>query len=401
MKRVNRCIYAAIGVAALFFSGIVYAWSVLSVPIAAQFPEWTKAQLSMTFTITMIFFCVGCTSGGFMIKNIKAGILIACSAVLYLRGFYATSEVRSPVSLYLGFGVVCGFASGLSYNAVMGTVGKWFPDKQGLISGILLMGFGISSFITGKVFQALTAAQPENWRRVFIWFGFAAAAVMIATAFFIKKPDSDFRLPEAEQKKISSGEAEITTAEMLKKPCFWLYYVWAVLLSAAGLALVSQASGVVLEVDEDISASTLATAVGIISVANGAGRVILGWAYDRFGRGLIMQTVNIAFIACALVLALAIRLDSFALMIAGFVLGGLAYGGVTPTNSAFISSYFGMKNYPLNFSMINTNLIIASFGSTVAGALYDAAESYFSTCMMIFTLATIGIFFSWRINYKK
>ena len=39
--------------------------------------------------------------------------------------------------LYVGFGVVCGLASGFSYNAVLGTVGAWFPDKQGLVSGIL------------------------------------------------------------------------------------------------------------------------------------------------------------------------------------------------------------------------------------------------------------------------
>ena len=75
----------------------------------------------------------------------------------------------------------------------------------------------------------------------------------------------------------------------------------------------------------------------------------------------------------------------------GFVLGGAAYGGVTPTNSAFISSYYGMKNYPLNFSIINCNLLIASFGSTVAGALYDSTGSFRSTVVMILVCAAVGI----------
>ena len=54
--------------------------------------------------------------------------------------------------LYLGFGVLCGLGAGFAYNAVMSTMSAWFPDKQGLISGILLMGFGLSAFIVGKIF---------------------------------------------------------------------------------------------------------------------------------------------------------------------------------------------------------------------------------------------------------
>ena len=54
----KRWIYAAVGVMVLLLAGMVYAWSVLSSPIGAYFPEWSKAQLSLTFTICMGFFCV-------------------------------------------------------------------------------------------------------------------------------------------------------------------------------------------------------------------------------------------------------------------------------------------------------------------------------------------------------
>ena len=72
-----------------------------------------------------------------------------------------------------------------------------------------------------------------------------------------------------------------------------------------------------------------------------------------------------------------------------FVLGGLAYSGVTPTNSAFCRAYFGPGHYPVNFPLINTNLIFASFGSTVSGALYDAGGSYNSTFFLIIGLAAV------------
>ena len=84
--------------------------------------------------------------------------------------------------------------------------------------------------------------------------------------------------------------------------------------------------------------------------------------------------------------------------IIGFVLGGLAYSGVTPTNSAFCRAYFGPAHYPVNFPLINSNLIFASFGSTVSGALYDAGGSYNSTFFLIIGLAAAGILCSLAIS---
>ena len=152
MKQLNRWVYAIVGIIVLLLVGMVYAWSVMSKSIAVAFPEWTMGQLSLTFTITMAMFCVGCLLAGILAKKVKSRIYIILAAVLLLCGFLLTSVTTSLPMLYLGFGVLCGMGAGFSYNAVMSTMSAWFPDKQGLISGILLMGFGLSSFIIGKIF---------------------------------------------------------------------------------------------------------------------------------------------------------------------------------------------------------------------------------------------------------
>ena len=320
---------------------------------------------------------------------------------MFLAGFLLSSRIRTLAGLYVSFGVVCGLASGLAYSAVMGTVGKWFPDKQGLISGVLLMGFGISSFLIGKIYQVLTPETVGAWRRSFQVLGVVTAAVLAVCGFFMEKPSADFVPPAAAVRKkgfVNPVAMETPAAVMVKRPAFWLYYLWAVLLSAAGLALVSQASGIAMEVGPEVSAGTIATVVGLISVFNGIGRVIMGGMFDRVGRGATMQMVNVLFILTGAVLAAALRAGSFAVLVAGFVLGGLAYGGVTPTNSAFVSSYYGMENYPQNFSIVNTNLIVASFGSAIAGALYDATRSYMMIYLMICALAALGILASLAIG---
>ena len=83
MKQVNRWFYAILGVAILFFAGVVYAWSVMSGPIALEFSEaagktgadvWSTANVSLAFTIVMIFFCVGCLAGGFLAAKVSARV---------------------------------------------------------------------------------------------------------------------------------------------------------------------------------------------------------------------------------------------------------------------------------------------------------------------------------------
>ena len=87
MKQLNRWVYAIVGVIVLLFAGLVYAWSVLSTPIAAEFTSWTKAQLSMTFTIVMILFCIGSLLCGLLSGKLSAKMSVRIGAVLFLLGF--------------------------------------------------------------------------------------------------------------------------------------------------------------------------------------------------------------------------------------------------------------------------------------------------------------------------
>ena len=399
MKQLNRWVYAIVGVIVLLFAGLVYAWSVLSTPIAAEFTGWTKAQLSLTFTLVMILFCIGSLLCGLLAGKLSAKNAVRVSAVLFLAGFFIASRCQSPITLYLGFGLLCGLASGLAYNGVMSTMVKWFPDKPGLISGVLLMGFGGGSFLIGKLYQAWTPAGIGGWRTSFVALGIICCVVLAVCSFFFVAPGADFTVPAGKSgRAVAAPREDIKPAVMLKRPAFWLYYVWAIAVSAAGLALISQASGVVWEASADQTAASVATIVGLISICNAVGRVLFGGMYDKFGRSLSMQLVNGLFILTSVVLLLAMSSRSVVVVIIGFVIGGLAYSGVTPTNSAFCRAYFGPTSYPVNFPLINSNLIFASFGSTISGALYDASGSYSSTFFLIIGLAVAGILCSLAIS---
>ncbi len=404
MKKMNRWAYAVIGVVTLLFAGLIYAWSVMSKSIAASRPDWTATQVSLTFTIVMALFCTGGLIAGLLSKKINPKLYIIASGVFFAAGFFIASLTGdSPALLYIGFGVICGLGAGFAYNTVLSTMSQWFPDKQGLISGILLMGFGLSSFIIGKVYAAVTPSDgSDQWKMTFRILGIVVLVVMLVCFNFFVKPSEDYKVPGAAAKKVVKEPAlDIPPTQMVKKPAFWLYYIWAILLSAAGLVLVSQASGIATQVGPNVSDGNIATVVGLISILNGIGRVIFGAIFDKKGYRVAMILDMIVMIVGALVLILALSTGNFLFIVLGFLIGGLAYGGVMPTNSAIISDFFGRTNYPVNYSLINTNLIIASFASTIAGKLYDASQSYMAPVMMMIGVTVVGFIVSLGIRRPK
>lgn len=355
MNKNYRWIYAISGVVILVFAGLIYAWSVLSGPIAADYPEWSKGSLSLTFTLAMSFFCLGGLAAGLLSKKLNERYILTASALLLFSGFEIVSYMHSLGMLYLGFGVCAGFGAGLSYNTVMSSVTKWFPDRKGLISGILLMGFGIGAFIIGKVYAFMLALY--SWRAEYKALGIIVFAVILAGAFIVRKPSGDEMkaLPGSDSKETEKQHDGFATQEMIKTPSFWLYFCYAVFLSAAALALIAQAGGIVTETAPSLGAGSIATIVGLISVFNGIGRVVFGSLYDRIGQKRTMALNCALYFISILINIFAINMGNLMLVVAGFIFFGLAYGGVTPTNSAFIMDFYGVEHYPINFWLFRGN----------------------------------------------
>ena len=61
MNKENKSIsirwgYMIMGVVAMLFAGVLYAWSILMAPLAVEF-GWGASQLALNFTLAMTFLC--------------------------------------------------------------------------------------------------------------------------------------------------------------------------------------------------------------------------------------------------------------------------------------------------------------------------------------------------------
>jgi len=394
MRSNKRWIYLGMGTITLLFLGLIYAWSIFRTPFGELFPEWTISQLSLTFTISMIFFCLGGFAGGLLSRKLSIRARMLISAAMLLTGFFAVSTVKtdapsaSLVMLYVFYGVFGGGGVGVAYNGVIGTINKWFPDKVGLASGIMLMGFGLGGLVLGSVVNTMIGSM--GLLQVFRVLGIAICAVCVLAAVIIKSPTAEDSavLAGLSAKKDAGSEAEVrnyTAGEMMKTARFWFFVIWAILLNAAGLLVINSAANI------SVAFGGAAILGMIVSLFNGAGRIIAGNNFDRRGRFFSTIVNNAFMLAAGILLTLGGMSGKYIFILCGLVFVGLAYGGCPTITSAYINKAFGPANFPTNFSIANFSLIpAATIGPMISSALLESAGGSYQTnfyAIIAFSLA--------------
>ena len=385
-KRI-RWLYLAIGTAALLFAGIIYGWSVLKAPLAAEF-GWTASALSLNFTFTMCFFCVGGIVGGMLSARLGFRLTCIISAILAGSGFALSAAMcDSIIVLYISYGLMGGLGIGMAYNAVISTVSMWFPDKKGLCSGVLMMGFGASTLILGKLADSIISTPEMGWRTAFRIIGIALGIVILIAGTIIKRPEQ----VGASKKAAPEDDGKSYTAvKMLKSAAFRKAFILLVFLVAVGNTVISMAKDLAISVG--IAATAATTLVGVLSVCNGLGRVITGAVFDKYGRRTTMLGANIVTICAACIILAAVLTDSAVLCVAGLCLAGLSYGTCPTISSAFTSEVFGPKHFAVNFSIMNCNLIFASFIATGSSLIFSATGGYGTSFILLLGLSIIALF---------
>ena len=384
-----RWLYLAVGTITMLFAGILYAWSILKTPLAIEF-GWDTSALALNFTLTMCCFCLGGFFGSQISRRIGAPLSIAIAGVLAGVGFVLTGLLRGNVYLlYVTYAVLAGLGIGVAYNVIISTVNAWFPDKRGLSSGCLLMGFGASSLLFGTVLDRLFTADGFGWRKTYILFGIAVAACLLIAGLIIRRPGADVQLPapkKAAAVRQENFEAkDYSTAQMLRRLSFWMAFVCLSCLAAVGNTVISFARDLALSVEA--SASLATTLVGVLAVCNGLGRIITGAVFDAFGRRVTMIGANVITILSAGLTLLAVSVHSLPLCIAGLCLTGISYGATPTVCSAFVSAFYGQKHFATNYSIINFTLMAASFIATACNALLAASGAYVAPFVLLLTLA--------------
>ena len=216
--------------------------------------------------------------------------------------------------------------------------------------------------------------------------------VLVIAALLLKKPGSDVVFPQPKAAKAAGKEIfemrDYTSGEMLRRPSFWMAFIYLIFMSAVGSSVISFARDLALSVGATVALAT--TLVGVLSVCNGLGRIITGAVFDAMGRRFTMIAAPVLAIVAAGVTLLAVYIHSLPLCIVGLCLTGMSYGSCPTLTSAFTMAFFGPKNYPTNMSFMNFNIMGGSFIATLSSTLLTNSGGYVAPFAMLLALAIVA-----------
>jgi MFS family permease len=404
----NRWLIALAGTVVMICLGTVYSWSIFTRPLTAAF-NWSNTDVSWAFAIAIFFLGIGAVIGGRWQDRVNPRTVTIVGVVLWGMGVLLAG-VGTPGFgkwwLYLTYGVIGGLGLGMAYITPVAMVTKWFPDKRGLASGMVVMGFGLGAFFysqivprigsfaaaakkatayvnaaadakkAGTAFDptqfALTSADISAIMTIFIVSGIIFIIIGGACAFLLANPPDGYTVSGAVATAAEGGRS-YTPGEALGTPQFYLLWLILFLNVTAGILVISNA----VPIYSDLTAATAAAAAsvyGIVAVFNGLGRFFWGAVSDRIGRNL---TYTLMFAIQCVVFFIMANLHSFWGVGIAFAIVLLCYGGGFGVMPSFNADYFGTKFLGQNYGMILTAWGVAGVVGPIIGAYFkDTTGSY-------------------------
>jgi OFA family oxalate/formate antiporter-like MFS transporter len=369
----NRWSVVIGGVSMNLALGSLYAWSVFVLPLEEEF-GWTRAETSWVFTIAVICFALSFMVAGRIQDAVGPRPCALTGAILVSLGFFLTSFTSSLLFLYVVFGVIVGVGNGFGYATPVPVASKWFPDKRGLVVGIMVGGYGAGSAVIGPV--ATTWIQTLGWRTTFRILGVLFLLMGMLGTWLLKNPPAGFR-PEGWAPPTTGAGAvqrrDFTTAEMLRTPRFYQMWVAYCLGTTAGLMTISQLVPFARDAGLGAAAATFAIAVG--AVGNTAGRILSGWLSDTLGR---LTTLRVMVLASAVAMPALFLLREnavfFYLLVAAVY---WCYGTQLSVFASATADMYGTRNLGMNYGVLFTAWGVAGFlGPMIGGRVFDAFGDY-------------------------
>jgi OFA family oxalate/formate antiporter-like MFS transporter len=373
--RPNRWVVAVMGTVLQLCLGTVYAWSYFQSLLVKSY-RWSYTDTAWAFSLVILSLGIAAAWAGVNLPKIgprklamTGGLLFSLS---YLLGGLALHLGSIPL-FYLGYSIVGGIGIGFGYVTPVSTVAKWFPDKRGLVTGVVVMGFGVGAFVMSKVLApVLLGSTKGDLVPVFVSLGVLFGVVLLPVSWFLQNPPLEHAVARAAG-SAAAADAEPTREYLLSGQFFimWIVFFFNI---AAGISVISFQSSLLQEIwglsdpglEPALLASYGATLIAVSSLFNGLGRLLWGMISDRIGR---VETFRLMLATQMIVFGVLMTERNpwiFSALVC-YIL--LCFGGGFGTMPSFVMDVFGSKK----MSVMYGAMLTAWAAAGVAGPLLVAS----------------------------
>lgn len=281
----------------------------------------------------------------------------------------------------LGFNIamstlIAGAMTLLGPTVCSAVVSRWFTTWRGRALGIAAMGTSIGGMAMPQLFGL--GFVSIGWRDTVRLMALAVVLVVVPLLVFVLRnhpqelglePDG---LPAGSTPAHRATTDLLSTKEVLRQRSFWV-------VSIALAIFLGTYSGMLFSLPkfaDDLGADVMAGArvISVLGVAGLVGKLLFGWAADRFSLKTGLATA--IGLSALSVIALATE-PPYPLLLATVGVMGLAAGGILPVWGALMAVLFGVANFGramgLQAPMVSLGAM-AGFG--IAGRVHGQTGSF-------------------------
>lgn len=377
----------------MIFTGMIYnPLSVYTAPILNDFPEFTRAQYALAFTIMSTI----CAVANLFLGKLKALIntrgVVTLGGVLMTVGLFMYSKSTGLAMFYVAAAIV-GIAFAFLASAICATIiNTWFAKHTGMLVGLTVSLAGLGGTIFSPMVGKWIAAY--GWRHSFtIVTVVSAVCTVIMAAAFRSEPEAMGLKPLFYEENSDGGEKKteavygVAFKTGVKTLNFWSVVIaWLII----GITVYS-IMGIISVYVQDLgySAAEAGKALAPMFTVNMIMPFVIGWLSDHINIKYLVA-IGIALFAVACVILLTNPALGMVYVVACCTGVGLATG--RSTLPMITRKVFGTKDYA---SFIGVFVGVFSggiaIGNVLIAAIYDKFGSYASAMYIYLPLVVIAI----------
>jgi MFS family permease len=344
--------------------GLFFVYSLLIKELEVEF-GWSRTTLSIGASLAGLLMGVYAIIGGRLSDRFGPRIVLTCSGLLYGLGYAAISQISEPWHLYAICALFFGLGMGTHDVVTLGAIARWFPNRKGLMTGIVKSGTA-----AGQVILPLLAAYlivTSGWRDMVLTIGLAAAILLVIGAQFMQVPPKTPGQTAKNQPALGH-----TFAEARRTRNFWIMCCVQMLFFPALMTVPLHIA--VHGMDLGMTPATAAGLLSFLGASSVLGRLTIGMFSDRLGG-------RMAFFLCLFPMIIALTclifIQAHWMIFAIIILYGAAHGGLFVVVAPTIAELFGTRAHGAIFG------VIVFFGTTggaigpiFAGQVFDRTGGY-------------------------
>src|SRR5262249_25289670 len=293
----NRWVQLLLGIIAMMaISSPQYVWTLFTGPINQRLGT-TLTEVQFTFSLLIVLQTFFSPFQAYLVDRFGPKLLISAGAILSGGSWVLAAQADSLMALYITYGIIGGFGTGIIYVGIIGLMVRWFPDRRGLATGLAAAGYGFGAFFTS--FPIDSMIKSSGYEHTLVVWGIIQGIIGVAAALGLRTPPEDY-LPAGYDPTVVQTEMQskrsYTPAEMLRNPIFYLLFIMMAMMSTSGLMVVSNVGPFANEFKVAqvlvLGMAALPLSLTLSRVTNGLTRPFFGWVSDHIGRE---STMALAF----------------------------------------------------------------------------------------------------------